>query len=170
MLSQTPSKSLRGLTSTRLRREARAAVAQYLHMLAGAVMNEWLISLSGRYQLREPSRWGEAWLHRVDGMVISIAITQLVCLDVSPLIGCSLASVVGIVWLPVLWIVNSLNTLLMLWLSGCPSFWHWISWCLHMHGGKEAYFSPLKCFLYSNFSLGWAPLLNPLTTWFYCCA
>lgn len=61
------------------------------------------------------------------------------------------ASVVGIVWLPVLWIVNSLNTLLMLWMSGFLSFWHCISWCLHMQCGKGAYPTPtppprpLKC-------------------------
>lgn len=32
---------------------------------------------------------GETWLCYIDGMLISIAITQLVCLDVSPLIGCT---------------------------------------------------------------------------------
>lgn len=51
-------------------------------------MNKWL-TLSGRCQVRHHSRWGGAWLRAIDAMIISTAIKQLVCLYMSPLIGCS---------------------------------------------------------------------------------
>lgn len=59
-----------------------------LGVLAQQWMNKWR-TLSGRCQVRHHSRWGGTWLCAIDAMIISIAIKQLVCLYMSPLIGCS---------------------------------------------------------------------------------